>query len=197
MFLWGLPYLLKCWNKVEMFDVWGRRELEQSNTQKRVQVAATFPEMRRLDENGESWQQGSKGELVVQTTHKSQEASSWVCGLHNSLLGRGWDREQMFKALCCSPCSQGHRVACGGVPRVGWVGRGLLLTLGTDRFGKQMLFRSSWNSLVMQGTFQQRYQWCTGPSCWLHCLQQHHAPPRKFHREDKSNSKIKHCNWNN
>lgn len=31
-------------------------------------MAAAFPEMRRLDENGESWQQGSKGERVVVCT---------------------------------------------------------------------------------------------------------------------------------
>jgi len=46
----------------------------------------------------------------------------------------------------------------GGVT---WVGRRLLLKYGADRFGKQVLFRPSLNSLAMQGTFQQHYQWCT------------------------------------
>lgn len=95
---------------------------------------------------------GSKGarESVlwfVQTVHKSQEAPSGVCGLHSSLLGRGWHRELMFKA----PCSQS---SLWGVPTVGRIARGLLLPLGTDKFGKQMLFRPFLEFFSGAGNFE-------------------------------------------
>lgn len=113
------------------------------------------------DENGESWQQGNKGQLIVVCTDCTQITRGTIMSVWITQLS--WAGAEIGSR--CSNFVFVHLAARvtewpgGGVTTVGWVGRGLLLTLGTDKFRKQMLFRPSGNSSVVQGTFQQR------PSC--------------------------------
>lgn len=93
---------------------------------------------------------GSKGarESVLWFVQTAQITRGTImCGLHSFLLGRGWHRGLMFKA----PCSQS---SLWGVPTVGRIARGLLLPLGTDKFGKQMLFRPFLEFFSGAGNFE-------------------------------------------
>lgn len=126
-----------------------------------VQEAATFPKMRRWDENGESWQQGSNRELIVVCTDYAEITRGIIMSVWITQLSwAGAEIGSRCSKLCVVHLAARVTEWPVGVATVGWVGRGLLLTLGTDKFGKQMLLRPSRNSSVVQGTFQQRYQWC-------------------------------------